>query len=153
MQQLSFSSSLALQRPAGLRSHTFALSRVGLVAGVMRQTLQGHLGLEAVWCKEGSVLVTWIVHLHCFREADRVHCGVRAPCHQRKPHGMKDEPDIRCALNGFIGLERWLDRFPHPHVRYLKPLSPDPRDLMSDAPINLGGHFHSHTQTPPSPYT
>lgn len=58
-----------------LRSHTFALSRVGLIAGVMSQTLQGHLGPEADYCNEGSLLGTWIVNLHCFGEADSAQWG------------------------------------------------------------------------------
>lgn len=55
----------------------FALSRVGLIvwASVMSQTLQGHLGLEAHWCSEGSVLITWTGSLHCFCEADRALWG------------------------------------------------------------------------------
>lgn len=35
------------------------------------QTLQGHLGLEADCCSEGSGDVTWIVNLHGFSEAAR----------------------------------------------------------------------------------
>lgn len=40
-------------------------------SGCDEQTLQGHLGLEADCCNEGSGVVTWIVNLHCFIEAAR----------------------------------------------------------------------------------
>lgn len=65
--------------------------------------------------------------------------------------GMKDAADIRYALNGFRGLEM-PQLGPTPTCLFSKMLlSPHPR---ADAPtLILGGHLHSHTQTPPYIHT
>lgn len=44
-------------------------------SGCDEQTLQGHLGLEADCCSEGSGVVMWIVSLHCFSEAESARWG------------------------------------------------------------------------------
>lgn len=58
---------------------------------------KGIWGLEEDYCNEGSVLVTWIVNLHCFGEADSAQWGQST---LSPKEATWDEPDIRCTLNG-----------------------------------------------------